>query len=101
MHTKNYETTSEKADRLKNSFRVILTGFDQALVIGDHDTYTVDRVGHRWRCSCPWGQSRRSSSPCSHIKAVRLARKDPSSQLPVARLADLLIEAQQKVGVLR
>lgn len=89
------ESISQKADRLKKSYRVILTGGSEALVIGDHDTYRVSRLlGDRWRCTCPWGRYRGHWKECSHVVAVKRARKDPSSQAPVIRLAGILATAQ-------
>lgn len=84
------ETISQKADRLKENYRVILTGRDQGLVIGDHDTYLVSRPSQRWSCTCPWGRYKGHIKHCSHITAVRRAKKDPMSQAPVARLAEML-----------
>lgn len=88
------ESISQKADRLKGNYRVILTGLCDALVIGDHDTYTVTRLGSRWNCSCPWGRYRGHWKDCSHVVAVKRARKDPMSQAPVARLAEMLVSTQ-------
>ena len=87
------ETISEKADRLNGNYRVILTGYHQALVIGDHDTYNVKR-DRNWECTCRWGRYRGRWKHCSHVVAVQRALKDPSSQAPVARLADLLLRAE-------
>ena len=39
MSQRNYESTTDKAVRLVENHRVILTGFGRALVIGDRDTY--------------------------------------------------------------
>ncbi len=41
------KTMKEKADRLKQNYRVILLGSPLALVIGDHDTYDVTRLSFR------------------------------------------------------
>lgn len=84
------ETISQKADRLKQSHRVILLRGDHALVIGDHDTYDVKRHFGHWRCQCRWARYRGHWQDCAHVIAVRRAWKDPASQVPVARLADLL-----------
>lgn len=90
MRISTTETVSQKADRLKSNCRVILTGPDQALVIGDHDTYEVTRPHGRWRCTCPWGRYRGHFKHCSHVTAVRRAKHDPLCQAPVARLALML-----------
>ncbi len=89
----NRKSIAEKATRLHKSFRVILLGGDKALVIGDRDTYDVIRLSHRWTCNCLWGRYKSHWCECSHILAVRKALKDPSSQAPVARLAELLHNA--------
>ena len=89
------KTVTDKADRLKKNYRVILTGPGQALVIGDHDTYDVTKLSFRWSCNCPWGKHRGRWSECSHVVAVRQAQMDPHSQAPVARLAGLLHELKQ------
>ena len=86
----NHETISNKADRLKSNFRAILLSGTQAIVIGDHDTYNVVRVGPKWSCNCKWGRLKSHWADCSHVVSVRRALKDPSSQVPVARLADLV-----------
>ena len=85
----NRETVTEKADRLKANCRVILVGQNRALVIGDTDTYQVEKP-QRWTCTCPWGRYRGRWSHCSHVLAVLRALRDPGSQAPVARLADML-----------
>ena len=92
MDKKRYESISEKANRLNENHRVILIGFATALVIGDHDTHKVEKKGNRWSCDCKW-KRHQGWRDCSHIVAVKGARKDPSSQIAVARLADLLMEA--------
>ena len=82
---------SAKADRLCNGHRVILLGQSKALVIGDHDTYDVIKLSFRWSCNCAWGRYKsHCGGYCSHIVAVRRALKNPRSQVPVARLAELL-----------
>ena len=86
----NRETISKKADRLKANFRVILLSGTRAVVIGDHDTYEVVRVGSKWSCNCQWGRLKSHWADCSHVVSVRRALRDPSSQVPVARLADLV-----------
>lgn len=87
------ESISQKADRLKQNYRVILTAPREGLVIGDHDTYTVAKRNGRWTCSCPWGLYRGHWKYCSHVVAARRAIKDPMSQGPVARLAEMLAPA--------
>ena len=87
------KTRQQKADRLMRNHRVILLGPSKAVVIGDHDTYDLVRLGGRWKCSCPWGQRRNHWSDCSHILALRRSLLDPHNQAPVARLADLLTKA--------
>jgi predicted nucleic acid-binding Zn finger protein len=96
MCQRNYESTTDKALRLSENHRVILTGFVMALVIGDNDTYQVEKNGLQWSCDCKWAKFRGAWKDCSHIIAVKRARKEPQSQVAVARLADLLMEA--KVG---
>ena len=86
----NRETISTKAERLKTNFRVILLAGNQAIVVGDHDIYDVIRVGQKWTCNCRWGRYKSHWSLCSHVVAVRRALHDPSSQVPVARLAEML-----------
>ncbi len=93
----NCNTVNEKANRLHKNYRVILLAPGQALVIGDHDTYDVTKLSFRWKCNCRWGRFKGHWSECSHVKAVRKALLDPSSQVPVARLAQLL----QSAGRLR
>ena len=88
---------SDKADRLCASHRVILLGAGKALVIGDHDTYDVVKLSFRWTCNCLWGRFKSHWCDCSHIVAVRRALKDSSSQVPVARLADLLHNALNSI----
>ncbi len=87
------KTIFVKADRLYRSYRVILLGATNALVIGDHDTYDVTKLSYRWTCNCLWGRYKSHWCDCSHIVAVRKALQDPSSQAPVARLAQLLQDA--------
>lgn len=99
MKTEQRETVSQKADRLKDANRVILFGADQAVVIGDHDTYGVRRRGSRWTCDCPWGRYRGHWKACSHVTAVKRARKDPMSQAPVARLARILAGHSNDGGI--
>jgi len=89
----NRKTISGKAERLYKSSRVILLSATSALVIGDHDTYDVTRLSYRWTCNCLWGRYKSHWCDCSHIVAVRKALKDPSSQAPVARLAEMLHDA--------
>ena len=96
MCQRNYESTNDKALRLLENHRVILTGFQKAVVIGDHQTYLVEKKGDIWTCDCKWGRYQGAWKDCSHVIAVKKARKDPLGQAPVARLADLLMEA--KVG---
>ena len=86
----NRETISKKADRLKANFRAILLSGTHAVVIGDHDTYEVVRVGSKWTCNCLWGRLKSHWADCSHVVSVRRALQDPNSQAPVARLADML-----------
>lgn len=90
MHSRNSETISQKADRLKNSSQVILTGPYAAVVIGDHDTYDVSYPGRYWRCTCPWGRYKGHVKPCSHVTAVRRALQDPTYRVPFSRLAEIL-----------
>ena len=87
------KSIQEKADRLKQNYRVILLGPGQALVIGDHDTYDVIKLSYRWSCNCQWGRFKSHWTDCSHVVAVRKALKDPASQAPVARLAEILHDA--------
>lgn len=94
MKPTNYESIPDKAQRLKANFRVILVRAGLALVIGDHGTYKVEKGCSRWSCDCKRGRYRGAWRECSHILAVKSARKDPASQEPVARLADWLMEAQ-------
>jgi hypothetical protein len=89
------KSITDKADRLKKNYRVILLGPGQALVIGDHDTYDVTRLSFRWSCNCLWGRHKGHWSECSHVVAVRKALLDPESQAPVARLAGLLQEVKR------
>lgn len=93
---RNQETVPQKAERLKKNYRVIITHFSEAIVIGDHDTYKVSHNGGRWTCSCPWGRHKGHWKSCSHVLAAKQAMNDPASQAPVARLADLLIEARNR-----
>ena len=90
------KTINAKADRLKKNYRVILLSQTQALVIGDHDTYDVTKLSYRWSCNCPWGRRKGHWSACSHVGAVHQALLDPNSQAPVARLADLLKQANRE-----
>lgn len=90
MQSTKRETVSQKADRLKKNHRVILTGPSQALVIGDHNTYGVAKPYGRWMCDCPWGRYKGHWKHCSHIVAVKRALKDPTSQEPVKKLAEML-----------
>ena len=94
MCQRNYESTIDKAVRLIENHRVILTGFGTGLVIGDHDTYQVEKKGLHWSCDCKWARVRGHLKDCSHIVTVKRARKEPQSQVAVAKLADLLMEAQ-------
>lgn len=87
------KTRQQKADRLMRNHRVILLGPLKAVVIGDHDTYDLVRLGGRWKCSFPWGQRKSHWSDCSHILALRRSLVDPNNQAPVARLAELLSKA--------
>ena len=89
------KTITDKAERLKKNYRVILLGPGQALVIGDHDTYDVTKLSYRWSCNCPWGRRKGRRSECSHVMAVHKAMLDPHSQAPVARLAGLLQEVKR------
>ena len=93
MCQRNYESTTDKALRLIENHRVILTGFGTALVIGDNDTYKVTKHGDQWSCDCKWGRYRGAWRYCSHVVAVKRARIDPASQVAVSRLADILMEA--------
>ncbi|MBI3927367.1 MAG: hypothetical protein HY319_17650 [Armatimonadetes bacterium] len=85
------ETVSQKADRLRRNYRVILTGPNRGLVIGDHDTYEVAETLGGWTCTCPWGRYKGHLKSCSHVVAARRALKDPVSQAPVVRLAEMLV----------
>ena len=89
------KTITDKAERLKKNYRVILLGPGQALVIGDHDTYDLTKLSYRWSCNCPWGRHKGRWSECSHVVAVHKAMLDPHSQAPVARLAGLLQEVKR------
>ncbi|MBS2039156.1 hypothetical protein JST97_29505 [bacterium] len=89
----NRKSISEKADRLNKNHRVILLSDVKALVIGDHDTYDVIKLSFRWSCNCQWGRFKSHWADCSHVVAVRTALKDPASQAPVARLAEILHDA--------
>ena len=91
--TMNSKTTALKASRLIENHRVILVAYGQALVIGSHDTYHVNKTGHRYTCNRPWGRHKNYRIECSHIQAVRKALKDPASQVPVDRIAELLDNA--------
>lgn len=91
-------TVSLKADRLVQNHRVILFGPNQAVVIGDHDTYTVEKRVQAWSCTCPWARFRGHWSHCSHIVAVKRAQKNPASQTPVARLAEMLNDRHQNAA---
>lgn len=84
------KSISEKAERLNKNHRVILLSDVKALVIGDHDTYDVIKLSFRWSCNCQWGRFKSHWTDCSHVVAVRKALKDPASQAPVARLAEIL-----------
>ena len=90
------ETVQEKADRLRKNHRVIVVGHEKVLVIGESDTYLVQKQGISWTCDCKWGRYRGHLKDCSHVVAAKQARKDPLGQATVARLADWLMEA--KVG---
>ncbi len=96
LTTSQHETISQKADRLVGNYRVIVTGLAQAMVIGDHDTYQVDKFQGRWRCNCRWGRYQGHWKHCSHVVAAQRALKDPASQAPVAKLADLVMLAQAR-----
>ena len=89
------KTIKEKANRLKQNYRVILLGPGQALFIGDPDTYDVTRLSFRWSCNCPWGRHKGRWAECSHVVAVRQDQLDPRSQAPVAKLAGLLQELKK------
>ena len=52
MKTKKFESISEKAARLKANSRVIIIGHGKVLVIGDDDTYKVEKHGLNWSCTC-------------------------------------------------
>ena len=93
MNCKRSESIIEKAERLKANSRVIIIRKELALVIGDHDTHKVTKLGLKWACDCKWGRYRGAWKDCAHIVAVKRARVDPASQIAVSRLADLLMEA--------
>lgn len=93
MKTEQLESIPEKAARLKNNSRVIIIGREKVLVIGDTDTHKVEKKGLKWACDCRWYKCRGAWQDCSHILAAKQARKDPSSQVAVTRLADWLMEA--------
>lgn len=59
------ERTRYLMDRFVRDYRVILVSGDQAVVIGDHDTYEVTRLGQRWSCTCPWGRYKAHIKNCS------------------------------------
>lgn len=96
MKNKQTESIQEKADRLRENHRVIVVGHEKVLVIGDNDTYLVQKKGITWSCDCNWGRFRGAWKSCAHVVAAKQARKDPLGQATVARLADWLMEA--KVG---
>ena len=62
-------------------------------MIGESDTYLVQKQGINWTCDCKWGRYRGHLRDCSHVVAAKQARKDPLGQATVARLADWLMEA--------
>ena len=70
------ETVQEKADRLRNNHRVIVVGHEKVLVIGESDTYLVQKQGINWTCDCKWGRYRGHLKDCSHVVAAKQARKD-------------------------
>jgi len=76
------ESKANKARRLVDSDRVTIVGktpnWIEAVVQGDHDTYTVF-VGdtHGATCQCKTQRFRkRRSYECSHLMAVRLFLKE-------------------------
>ena len=87
------ESRTTKAERLRQNHRVVLLNHGKAVVIGDHNTYDLIKLGQKWRCSCPWGRHNHDWSECSHVIALRRALLDPDSLAPVARLAELLNQA--------
>ncbi|MBI3927188.1 MAG: SWIM zinc finger family protein [Armatimonadetes bacterium] len=87
---KSRETVPEKASRISSNFRVIQLDSFRALVIGDHDTYSLNKLGAGWTCDCPWGRYRGQRKPCSHVLAAVRASEDASVRAPVARLASLV-----------
>lgn len=88
--TTSRETVSQKATRLKSNYRVIQVTPQALVVIGDHSTYKVSKFSYGWFCECPWTRFKGTSNPCSHIKAAQLALADPTTQIPVAPLAQAL-----------
>ena len=89
----NSKTTAIKANRLIQNHQVILVAYGQALVIGDHDTYHVNKIGHRCTCNCRWGRHKIYRAECSRVQAARKALKDHGSQVPVDRITELLDNA--------
>lgn len=87
-----------RAEHLCRNHRVLLVSYQQAFVIGDRDTYEVVRLGQRWSCTCPWARLKAHWTGCAHVTAVRMALKDPSSQVPVARLTEMLHAATHAAG---
>ncbi|GMU52605.1 MAG: hypothetical protein AMXMBFR33_17510 [Candidatus Xenobia bacterium] len=90
MPSSAHETVPQKAKRLVEDYRTILTSLSTAVVIGDHNTYKLARVGYRWTCDCNWFRYRGRTKPCSHVLAVEAAVQNPESQTPVLRLASML-----------
>lgn len=91
--TVNSKTTAIKGNRPIENHRVILVAYGQALVIGDHDTYHVNKIRHRCTCDCRWGRHKNCWGECSHVQAMRKALKDVASQVPADRIARLLHNA--------
>lgn len=62
----------QKAAQLVEAGQVRLTGPETA-VVKSSQAYTITGSGKDARCSCKWGEFK-SSEPCSHIMAMRMAR---------------------------
>ncbi len=90
MQKTAHETTSNKATRLKKNYRVIQVTERDFVVIGDHSTYKIRRFSDGWYCECRWTRFNGTLKPCSHIQAAQQVLLDPSSQVPVKPLAQLL-----------
>jgi hypothetical protein len=61
-----------KAAQLVEAGQVRLTGPETA-VVNSSQAHTVTGSGKDAKCSCKWGEFK-SSEPCSHIMAMRMAR---------------------------